>query len=792
MIKHHFRTAWKNLKANRFYSLINISGLAIGLAAGIMVLLWVQDELSFDRFHKDYRDIYQLSAHFKANGKEMTVDGIPGPLSVFSRSMPEVESLVRILPDVDQVLSDVAHDKVIDGHQTAFVDSTFFRIFDFRLLYGSKATLFPDNNAVVVTQSTAEKFFGSAAAAMGKTLVFQKNNFRVTGVLQDFPQNSSLHYDALFPMGYYGRQFTANGGNGEWKTIDQDLGDYNFRDFVKLRPGADPVKTGRAFSEAYKKARNGDSQSNFQLHPLSSIHLTGTDGNDAKLKMVRIFMLVGILLLLIAGINYVNLSTARSLVRAREVSIRKIVGAAKRQLFFQFFIETFLLFCLAALIAIGLMALLMPLYNRISDKTLHFTLADMQMWKVIGWAILGTLLVSSIYPAILLSSFNPIRSLKGKLSPGLGTTLFRKMLVIFQFVISVVLIISTLVISRQMGYIRNKDLGFDKSYVFRVPLTSDVVNHIDVVKQELLRQPDILNVSISNIYDLSDFWSSTSDIEWQGKPDNVNMMISQANIDKDFIPTLKIQYLEGGGLSGTPADSNHYILNETAVKKMGLKPPYTGQPISFHNRKGTIIGVVKDFNFQSLKATIEPMLLFSWFRGNILYVRTTATGAKQAIATTEKEYKKYAGYMPFSYSFLDKQFEEQYRSDQRTGMLFNLFAAIAIFISCLGLFGLATYTAQVRIKEVGIRKVLGATVGNVTALLSVDFLRLVLIAIVAAIPLAWWGMSSWLNNFAYRTRVSWWIFLVAGLSAILIALATVSFQAIRAALANPVKSLRTE
>ena len=480
--------------------------------------------------------------------------------------------------------------------------------------------------------------------------------------------------------------------------------------------------------------------------------------------MVQIFMLVVILLLVIASINYVNLSTARSLVRAKEVGIRKLIGAKKGQLFFQFTIETVLLFCLATVLAIVLIFLLMPLYNDISGKTLAFNIADINVWKVVGWAVLGTLIVSSLYPAFLLSSFKPIESLKGKIVSGIGIATFRKALVVFQFSISVILLVCTIIMSNQMSFIKNKDLGYNKDYVFSVPLTQEVVDHMDAVKTALKNETGILDVAASNAYDFSNVSGSTGDLDWPSKPANSNMMITQLSADKDFIPTMKIKFVEGGNFSGTPADSSHFILNETAVKKMGLKPPYVGQQISFHENKGSIIGVVQDFNFQSLKEKISPLIFFTGWDKNILYVRTTGQNAQQAMASVEKQYKKYAGDVPFKYNFLDKSFEAQYKSDQRSGILFKVFAGIAIFISCLGLFGLATYTAEVKRKEIGIRKVLGSSVSGIVQLISKDFLKLVIIAIVIAIPVAWWAMNKWLEGFAYRTNISWWVFAIAGFS----------------------------
>lgn len=793
MFKNYFKTAWRSLWKNRFYTAINISGLAIGLATGIMLLLWVQNELSYDKIHKDYKKIYLLSSHFDINGEQRTWSGVPGPLSVYAKSIPGIESLVRIQRQFDQVLADKNKNKNFDGNTIAFVDSGFLSMFDFPLNEGSKNKIFPNNNSVVLTESTAKKLFGNDIA-LGKTVLYNKNNFTVTGVLKDFPDNSTLKYDAIFPMGFYAQEFTARGGNGDWKTIDEDMGNYSFTSFVKLNSNEDPSKIGQAFTNTYRKARDNDpTTATFSLQNIAAIHLTGADGNTSALRMVQIIMLVVVLLLAIASINYVNLSTARSLLRAKEVSVRKMVGAQRRHLFFQFTLETVLLFCFSTVLAFGIIYLLMPLYNNISGKTLSFSLFDAEVWKAVGLAVAGTLIASSVYPSILLSSFKPIESLKGKLTSGLGAATFRKALVVFQFSISVVLLVCTIVMGKQMSFIKNKDLGYDKNYVFSVPLSDEAASHQDAIKAGLKAQTGILNVAVSGAHNFTDVQGATGDIEWKGKPANSMMMITQVAADQDFIPAMQMKFVEGKNFLGIPSDSASFILNETAVKKFGLKPPYVGQQISFHGNKGSIIGVVQDFNFQSLKEKIAPLIFFRfWGNGNILYVRTTADQAQQAIAATEREYKKYAGDVPFSYSFLDKNFEEQYKSEQRSGLLFNVFAGIAILISCLGLFGLATYTAQVRTKEIGIRKVLGASVSGIMQLLSKDFLKLVVVAIVIATPVAWLAVNKWLQGYAYRINISWWVFALAGLISVLIAWTTISLQSFKAAAANPIKNLRTE
>lgn len=791
MIKNYFKTAWRSLKGNRFYSLINISGLACGLATAILLLLWVQHERSYDRFHSGYARIYRILAHFEAGGQEIAWDGMPGPLSVFARSIPSVASLVRINDEVDQVLANGDRSTIMDGFHTAYVDSSFFTLFDFELLQGYAAQPLPGISSVVITRSTADKLFGTGDA-LGEVLQFRGNNFTVSGVLRDFPDNSSLQFDAIFPMAAYARQFTARGGNGDWKTIDEDMGNFVFKTYVRLHEGAEAVTAGRDFTALYTEARNGDSSTRFELQALADMHLVGADGNDAAAKMVRIFFIVAVLILAIAAVNYINLSTARALTRAREVSIRKVIGADRKHLFFQFVLETALLFCIALIAAFGLILALLPAYNVITGKTLHLSLNDVSIWRTVGWAALGTLLAACIYPALLLSDFHPLRHLKGKVASGTGGDLFRKALVVFQFSISIVLIVATLVIGGQLNYVRKMDLGYDKSYVFRVPLPGSVAGHIDALKNELAGRHGIVNLSLSDIYDMTGHESASSDLEWPGKPAGSQIMISQAVIDEDFIPTMKMELLEGRNFTGTPADSGLFILNETAVQEMGLKPPYTGQSIRFHSREGTIAGVVRDFNYKSLREKIDPLLFFRWWPGNILYVRTTAGDAQQAIAAVERQYKKYAGDIPFSYSFLDRQFEAKYSSDRRAGLLFNIFAGIAVFISCLGLLGLSTYTVRQRVKEIGIRKVLGASVGSVVRLLASGSVLLVIVSMLIAIPVAWYAMNRWLEDFAYRIDIEWWMFAGAGLLAVAIALLTVSFQSVRAALMNPVRSLRSE
>ena len=798
MLKNYFRIAWRNLKANKFYSIVNISGLGVGLATGIMLLLWVKNEFSYNRFNRKYKNIYQVNSHITfLEGKSLAWQGVPGPLSVMAKEIPGVISVLRLVTDdenptlSEKVLSNGDQTRVFDDNSIVYADGNFLSFFNYKLLHGNRDAFLPNAHAVALTQSTAKKLFGTEDA-IGKIVRFDKNSFTVTAVLQDFPHNSSLQYDAIFPVDYYAHQFTANGGNHGWKTIDEDINDYSFRTFLQLNPNANTSNIETKLTHLFNATGSGQAPTVFQLQNLGDLHLIGIDGNISALQMVRIMALVAILILIIASINYVNLSTARALTRIREVSIKKIIGAKRSQLFLQFITETVLTFVFAVFVAITLIILLKPLYDRITGEQLTLSLSNVSVLEILFLTLLVTIPISSIYPALLLSSFNPLGAVREKSFLGIKTSSFRKSLVVLQFMISFILLVSTIIMGNQMAYIRNKDLGYDKNYVFTVSFPAEATKNTDAIENELLLQKGILNVSFSSAEDITDVTEVSGDIVWDGKENNVPFMLWRVQADKNFIPTMKYQLIAGTNFTGTSSDDNKYILNETAVKAMGLKPPYIGTKIGYGNADGEILGVIKDFNFKSLKDPITPLVIRTSGLKNILYVRTTGAGAQAAVKAAELQYKKYATNAPFSYGFLDKKFESHYQLQQRARTVFTTFAAIGILISSLGLFGLATYTAQVKTKEIGIRKVLGASVGSVVQLIGRDFLKLVIIATVIATPLAYWAMNKWLQDFAYRIDISGWTFAIAAIISLVIALIAISFQSIKAGIANPVKSLRTE
>ena len=789
MIRNYFRTAWRNLVKNRFYSLINITGLTAGLAVGILILLWVQDERSFDRFHSQADAIYRLENWAGTGSSRQIWTSTVAPIAEMGKKeLPEIKEAVRLSYNGLYTLFKY-RGKSVNEENTTFADPTLFSLFDFPLIQGNSANPLPDNHSIVLTESTAKRYFGDANP-IGKILTSTDNNaFKVSGVIRDFPKNSSIRFDIVLPISLL---FDAMYRN---QTADRnqmnDFSTFNYSTYYLLQPGTSPDKLADKLRAIHLRNKPDDTDLTYLLQPLPAMHLYKADGSEGGIETVRMFSIIALLILVIACINYVNLSTARSLLRSKEVSMRKIVGAAKSQLFMQFLIETTLLFAIATVLAFGLMYALLPAYNQLSGKELVLDFSDYRLWRLIGLTIAGTLAASSIYPALLLSSFEPLKALKGKVSPRLSEATFRRILVVTQFAVSVILIASTLIISNQLQYIRSKELGYDKTHVFGFFMRDEMSRHYDAVKASLLNQSGVAAVTraSSNIVQIG---AQTGDNEWEGKEKGETMFVRPLSIDKDFIPFFKIQLLQGANFTGSPSDSLRFILNETAVKQARLTNPI-GKSFRLWKDKGTIVGVVKDFHFESMRQKIEPAVFY--YRPSqmgALYVKTTGQDAQQAIALAQRSYKQYNPDYPFDYAFLDDSFNRLYKSEQQTGMLFNVFAVIAILISSLGLFGLAAYTAQVRTREIGVRKVLGASVAGIIQLLARDFIKLVFIAILIATPIAWYTMSRWLQDFAYRIDVQWWVFVLAGLLALAIALLTVSFQSIKAALMNPIKSLRSE
>jgi putative ABC transport system permease protein len=789
MIRNYFKTAWRNLLKNKFYSAINIIGLTVGLTVGLLILLWVNDELSFDHFHTKIAQIYKIEAKMGKGANQQIWTGVQAPVATFGlREVPGIVNATRFAQNWDYSVYRYKN-KILDvgTYGAYYTDTSIFKMFDFKLLVGNVNKPFPNDQTIILTQSTAKRFFGNENP-IGKVLQADSHdNYTVAGIVQDMPGNSTIKFDMLFSIAVNDKR--NYNGKGYWKSMDSDWGNYYYDTYLQLQPGVSAQAVADKLTQIHIKNQAGTSGINYLAQPLSQLHLYNADGTSSGIQTVRVFLIVSILILLIACINYINLSTARSMLRSKEVSIRKIIGAARDQLFIQFVIETVLFFSIALLLAFGLIELLMPLYNNVSGKQMEFNLLDAGIWKVIGITIIATLAASSIYPALLLSSFKPISALKGKISLGVGNTSFRKTLVVCQFVFSIALIIGTLIINQQLKYIREKDLGYDKSYVFGFGMR-DMQKNYEAIRSQLLNTPGIKDVTTASA-DIVSIDNNTGDTDWDGKEPGSNFEIRSIGVAKNYIDFFKLKLVAGSNFLGIKSDTAHYILNETAVREAGITNPI-GKRFKLHEQNGIIIGVLKDFHLASLKQKIEPAVFFYTPDNWKMYVRTTGKDAPKAIAAAQKIYTQYNPAFPFNYTFLDDSYNEMYKSDERSGTLFSWFAGIAILISCLGLFGLATYTAQVKVKEIGIRKVLGASVANITSMLSMDFLKLVGISIVIATPIAWWAMNKWLQDFVYRINIQWWVFALAGVMALAIAFATISFQAIKAALANPVKSLRSE
>lgn len=790
MIKNYFKTAWRNLVKNKFYSAINIIGLTVGLTVGLLILLWVNDELSYDKFHTKADNVYRVKAQMGRGATTQILNDVSAPVSVFAlKEIPGVENEVRMVSNEDYVLFSYGNKTLVPRDNTIFyTDPSIFKVFDFKLLEGNVNDPFPNTRSIIITQTTAKRFFGNSNP-IGKVLkADNRDNYTISGIVTDLPENSTIKFDMLFSIEIKKKQYDSN---GYWKTMGADWGDYFASTYMLLRPGVSPAYVANLLTQIHNKDLPGPDASKvkFLALPLTHLHLYNADGTPSGMQTVRIFFIVATFILFIACINYVNLSTARAILRSKEVSIRKIVGAGKTQLFVQFVVETILFFTIAIVLAFVLITLLMPEYNNLSGKKIHFNLFNASIWQVTGITIFSTLLGASIYPALLLSSFKPVNALKGKISLGVGNAAFRKTLIITQFIFSVGLMISTLIINNQLKYIREKELGYDKSYVFDF-IMRDMQKNYEGIRSQLLTQTSIRNVA-SGSDNIINIANSTSEAQWDGKDPHVSYIIHPTYIDKYFMPFFKLKFVAGGNFTGTKSDSAHYILNETAVRQAGIINP-VGKRFKLKNQNGIIIGVVKDFHFASLKQKIEPAVFGYGTQQPEMFVRTTGKDAQKAIAAVQKVFKQYNPGFLMDYSFMDHDYNSMYKADQQSGVLFKWFACIAILISCLGLFGLATYTAQEKVKEIGIRKVLGASVINITGMLSKDFLILVALSTIIATPIAWYAMNKWLQDFAYRITIQWWVFALAGVMALLIAIGTISFQSIKAAMANPVKSLRND
>ncbi|HUX85211.1 MAG TPA: ABC transporter permease [Chitinophagaceae bacterium] len=807
MIKNYFKVAVRNLWKNKGYSLLNILGLAIGLATCMLILIYVRNDLSFDRYNKNFGRIYRVDSDINFGGTHMVLAVAPDPLGpTLKRDYPEVEQYVRF-HDLGGIMVKRG-DENISETKVIYVDSTLFDVFSLPMVEGNPSTALVSPHTVVITESIALKYFNTVHA-LGKTMIFNGSEpYRVTGVIRDIPDQSHFHFDFFLPMS----QDNQSRGN-IWLSN-------NFNTYILLRTGTDPASLASHFNEMINRYVGPQVQQaihtsladlktkgnyiRYSLMPLGRIHLysnkVGEFEPNGSIEFVYIFSVIALFILLIACVNFMNLSTARSSLRAREVGIRKVLGSMRKALIIQFLTESILVTAASLVLAIGLAFLLMPYFNQLSQRHLRLGLFT-DPWVIPGLILLMVLVggVAGSYPAFYLSGFRPIQVLKGKLAAGFRRSNLRNTLVVFQFFISIVLIIGTIVIDSQMNFIRHKKLGFDRDHVLIINNCYPLNDNARVFKTEVLHMSGVKDATMTGYLPTSGNRNDNSFFKSPSLEQTGAIQMQTWSIDEDYIPTLGMGIDAGRNFSRQfPSDSTGVILNQAAVKLLGWTDPvnkrlYTLKEMGSQDQiVYHVVGVVRDFNFNSLRQEITPMGLFLGKDNGSLAIRINTDDISGLIGRVEQKWKELAPSQPFSYEFMDDDFNKIYQADERTGKIFISFAIFAILIACLGLFGLTVYAGQLRIKEISIRKTLGASILSILSLLSLDFLKLILIAFLVASPVAWWAMNKWLQGFAYHIGLSWGIFLSAGILAVLIALLTVSVQVIRVAGSNPVNALRSE
>ena len=810
MFKNYFKIAWRHLARKKVFSLINILGLAIGLAIFTLICLYVRDELSYDRYNENANRIYRVNTDIKVNGSEFKDKDTPAPMAgVLTATYPRIQQAVRISEN-NSILVKKGDETLIEKN-AFFADPNLFKVFTLHMLQGNPNTALKDPTSMVISASMAKKYF-STSDVVGKTIKINNTySYNITGVFKDVPEQSHLHFNFIMAMsGMKSAQsdFWLSNSFMTYLLVQKGTTQAALNSYLKetAEKYAQPQLVNVAHSNFAELEKNGG-HFKYASIPLTKIHLYSTLSSEIEptgnILYVYISAIIGLIILLIACINFMNLSTAQSAGRAKEVGVRKVIGSGRRNLIKQFLTESMLTAFIAYISCIALIYLLLPLLNQLSGKEISLT-TDLVVWlfpALLGVALICGLLAGA-YPAFVLSSFDPVKILKGKFVLNIKGYKLRNTLVIFQFTTAIILITGTLVIYRQLDYIRHKNLGYDREHVLVLNNAGALGEHKQSFRNEIIQLPGVVSGSLTQNL------PTTTENDWNRNAysKDATMSASQTQtlvdwyVDANYIPTLQMKMVMGRNFStDMPTDSSAIIVNEAAVRMLGFQKPLDAYLYDFNSQtqqadKYHIIGVVKDFNAGSMRYATQPLLMhYSNYGGQFIF-RIKSDNIPGLIAKIEERYRSFdqMSSQPFIYSFLDDDFNNLYRGEQRTGSMFTTFAALAIFIACLGLFGLAIYSAEQRTKEIGVRKVLGASVKGIIGLMSKEFIRLVIVSVVIATPVAWWAMNKWLQNFAYRIDISWWIFLAAGGIAMFIALATVSFQAIKAAIANPVKSLRTE
>jgi len=785
MIRNYLKIALRNIRRHKGYSFINIAGLAIGMACCILILLWVQDELSYDRFHENGSDIYRVIQDIKFADHDTTWAITQGPLGPsLAADFPEIINATRITGRRFRLTYD---DKSFD-EILGMADGSIFEMFTFPLVKGDSATALSDPHSIVITEEMAEKYFGNEDP-LGKTIKADNQwDFQVTGILKEVPHNSHLKFDFLIPF-IFGRELNY--------TVDR-WGNSQFRTYVQLQKGAPVEGVIQKISGYLFEKPTIEKDARLNLQPLARIHLYSNyeyDSAHGDITYVAIFSLIAFFILLIACINFMNLATARSGNRAKEVGMRKVSGAHKTDIVRQFYGESILLAFIALIVALTFVWLLLPTFNNLAAKELSLGVPGnlLVLLGLVGITLL-TGVISGSYPALFLSSFQPVKILKGSLQSGSKGSVFRKVLVVFQFALTIFLIICTIAVYNQLNYMRNMKLGYEKEYMIYKGMRGDVRAKFDSVKNELLQNPNILGVTASSNVPTYGYTFSNSLWRWEGQDPDEEILMRAVFVDLDYFKTFGMEIVEGRSYSKELAtDATEAIMvNEEAVKVMGMESPI-GKRLSIGKNNMKIIGVVKNYHFRSLRQEIDPLILIYNPRPcGVLFARLRSENIPKTIGYMENIWKEFAPGHPFNYGFLDEAIDDLYRSEQRIGTILRYFSILAIFISCLGLFGLASFMAESRTKEIGIRKVLGASVSNIVLLLSREFTKWVLLANIIAWPVAYFAMYKWLQSYAYSTNIALWSFILSGAIALVIATVAVSYQSIKAAVTNPADSLRYE
>ena len=808
MFKNYFLIAWRNLKNSKAFSFINISGLAIGLATCLLILLYVKDELSYDRYNEKADRIYRIDGDLKFAGNHFVIAVAPEPMgATMKRDYPEVEQTVHFRSYggvlVRKGQQNIHEDKVV------YTDSTLFSVFTLPMIQGDPAHALAEPKSVVITEKTAMKYFNSTDVVGKYLVVNDTTNLKVTGVIKNVPSQSHFNFDFFI---------SGNKSIAKW-----ELGDWlsnNFNTYILLKKGADarrlearmpqmvdkymvPVAQAIMHVDIDQFTKSGN-YIKYSLTPVTAIHLhsnkTAEMDANGNIQYVYIFSTIAVFILLIACINFMNLSTARSAGRAKEVGVRKVLGSTRQSLIRQFLMESMLVCFIALVMSVLIAITLLPLFNQLASKELSPVLfiSPWVLASLLGLTVVVGFLAGS-YPALFLSAFRPAQVLKGKIAAGFKSGWLRSSLVVFQFTISVILMVGTIVIYRQLNYIRNKDIGYNRNQVLIIQNTNALGSQAAAFREEVLKMNGAQSATMTGFLPTAP-WRTDYPLFPVPTTDASKAASMQIwNVDENYIPTLGMRMVQGRNFSRDfLTDSTGIIINESAARLLGFRQAVNKDLYSLDNFPAKdlthlhIIGVVKDFNFNSLHEEVSPLAM-RWRKENgSIAVRIATKNIPGLIEQIENKWRAMAPSQPFNYTFMDQDFNKTYRSEQQTGGLFITFATLAIFIACLGLLGLAMFTAEQRTREIGIRKVLGASVGGILGLLTKDFLKLVVLSILVASPLAWWMMSKWLQDFAYRTSISWTVFAMATGAALVTAVATISVQALKSAMANPVKSLRTE